>query len=335
VRHQAHIPRPAAVRRPFLFPRFEIFGKFSATFSRAELFYSQKQKTRRNLSMNIRQKFLSLALCAAVSCACVGAAAADTAEPVLIAANPRAYTVTISGKSVSWSSYEKNNRVMVPLRAAGTALGFTVVWDKTAHAAKITNADYALLVYPGTDSYVRTANNGSIGATAPASYGAKCEIKNGTMYVPVRLFELLGDTVTVKNHQVNVVVSDSAQIPNPIVTYDTVDAAKKAVKFAVKLPAAYPDVESVSVIAGDLFQIDCKGGICYREAMKDQGDDISGDYNVYDAKTVAAGKLSVTLKSDKTGVRLAIWNDGVNSFSLSWETAVTQDAAVAAVLSVA
>lgn len=294
--------------------------------------------------MNIKQKFFALALCAAVTGSCVGAAAAQGAQPpvaandavpVLISANTGAYAVTVAGKPLNGTPYVKNGRVMVPLKAAGTALGFTVTWDKTAHAAKIVNADYTLLAYPGTDSYVRTPSNGSDGATAPMSYGAKCEIKNGAMYVPVRLFELLGDTVAVKGGQVSVAVSDSAQIPSPIVTYATVDEAKKAVKFAVKLPAACKDVESVSVISGDLFQIDYQGGICYREAMKDQGDDISGDYNVYDAKTVAAGKLSVTLKSDKNGVRLAIWNDGVNSFSLSWENAVTQDAAIAAVVSVA
>lgn len=286
--------------------------------------------------MNLKQKFLSLALCAAVIGSCVGAAAAaeahpDTTSGICIRVNT--YTVTVNGKPVGWQPVQKAGRVMVPLKAVGTALGFTVTWDETAHAAKIVGSGYALLVYPGTDSYVRTADKEIPSATAPQSYGAACEIKSGVMYVPVRVFELLGAAVTLKNHQVDVSMA-TTQIPNPVVEYPTVADAAKAVKFAVKQPAALKDIARVSVIGSALLQIDYKGGICYREAMKDQGSDISGDSNVYDSKTVTAGKLPVTLKSDKSGVRLALWDDGVNSFSLSWETAVTQDAALAAVASV-
>lgn len=290
--------------------------------------------------MNFKRKFLSLALCAAVIGGCAGTAAAAEAHPDAtsgICIRVNTYTVTVNGKPADWQPIQKAGRVMVPLKGAGEALGFTVTWDKTARAAKIAGNGYALLVYPNTDSYVRTADKAIPSATAPQSYGAACQIIGGSMYVPVRVFELLGATVTLNGRHVDVSMA-AARIPNPVVEYPTVADAAKAAGIAVMVqpePAALNGIVRVSVMGGTLLQIDYQGGICYRVGRKDAGD-ISGDCNVYDSvKTVAEGGLSVTLKADKTGVRLAIWNDGAHSFSLSWRTGVTQDAALAVVASVA
>lgn len=307
--------------------------------------------------MNLKQKLLCLALCAAVIGGCAGTAAAAEAQPgtgdsgsetgtadqspasgsMQPILRVSAYTVTVNGKSVDWRPIQKAGRVMVPLKRVGEALGFTVTWDKTAHAAKIVNSEFILLVYPNTDSYVRSSNSGKIVLNDPVSYGAACQIIGGSMYVPVRVFELLGGAVTLNGRQVDVSMA-AAQIPNPVVEYPTVADAAKAAGIAVMVqpePAALNGIVRVSVIGGTLLQIDYQGGICYRVGRKDAGD-ISGDCNGYDSvRTVAEGGLSVTLKADKTGVRLAIWNDGTHSFSLSWQTGVTQDAALAVVESVA
>lgn len=302
--------------------------------------------------MNFKRTVLSLALCAAVIGGCVGTAAAaeikpgsgnggDTQpttggdiQPICILVN--SYTVTVNGKSVDWRPIEKAGRVMVPLKRVGEALGFTVTWDETARAAKIANSEFVLLIYPNTDSYVRSSNSGKIVLSDPVSYGAACQILDGSMYVPVRVFELLGGTVTLSGHHVDVSMA-AAQVPNPVVKYPTVADAAKAAGIAVMVqpePAALKGIERVSVIGGTLLEIDYQGGICYRVGGKDAGD-VSGDYTVYDSvKTVAESGLSVTLKADKTGVRLAIWNDGAHSFSLSWQTGVTQAAALALVASV-
>lgn len=304
--------------------------------------------------MNLKREVLSLALCAAMTAACVGAASgaevagsgvtavpisAGSARPILVLgkSSGQAYGVTVAGKPAGWAPFVKNGRVMAPLKALGQALGFPVAWDETTHAAKISNADCALSVFPGTDAYVRNSNSpGKIVLNDPVSYGAACEIRNGRMYVPIRVFELLGAAVTLKGHTVE--VSMPAQLPNPVAEYSTVAEAARAAGFsaAAPQPAGLGAVSRVSVIAGKLLQIDYAGGICYR-VERGESEDISGDYDVYGGvKTVAAGKRSVTLKSDGSGVRLALWRDGDCAFSLRWESAgATESAALAAAVSVA
>ena len=121
----------------------------------------------------------------------------------------------------------------------------------------------------------------------------------------------------------------SAQIANPVKTYDSLAKAEKAAGFTFTVP------EGVNVNGADYAQyywstinenlIEVRYGkegneVCYMRkapasAADDDDVDISGDYNVYDVKkevefTLEDGReVDVDLKGDKNGkFYLAIWD---------------------------
>ena len=121
----------------------------------------------------------------------------------------------------------------------------------------------------------------------------------------------------------------SAQIANPVKTYDSLAKAEKAAGFTFTVP------EGVNVKGADYAQyywstinenlIEVRYGkegneVCYMRkapasAADDDDADISGDYNVYDVKkevefTLEDGReVDVDLKGDKNGkFYLAIWD---------------------------
>ena len=55
-------------------------------------------------------------------------------------------------------------------------------------------------------------------------------------------------------------------------------------------------------------------------------EDISGDYNAYDAQDVAVGDVTVTMKSADGLVKLAIWQDGGYTYAVSVEAGLSADA---------
>lgn len=293
----------------------------------------------------MKKKILSLIVCAAAVLAlCVGTAGAAKAGVYVPA---KTYSVTISGKALSLSKdaapYIVNGRLMVPAREVAEALGYTISWNAKERCAVIENKKFTVSTYIGEDSYAR-ASKTAIGMTEPASYGAAPAIKNGRTFVPVRMFSLLGYTVTAIKNGADISTSDSTgvQLPNPMVSYKTAEEAAKAVSFQVKIPAALKDkqINTVNVISGDLVQLDYADGTCYRvsgAALRSElgTGDISGDYNEYsNVSTITVGGQSVTLKGDADGVLLAVWGDDANSFSIAFEKAVTADTVSAIVASV-
>lgn len=259
-------------------------------------------------------------------------------------AAPAPYTVTVSGKTVKFEknagSYIKNSRLMVPAREMAAALGCTLKWDAKNKCAVISTKDCSMSLYIGTDSYMSTSNN-AIGATAPQSYGAAPEIKNGRSFMPVCSLELLYYTISVSGKTVEIKTDDSgSQLPSPMVSYATVAQAAAAVSFKVKTPSTLKDIEAVNVIDGELVQVNYKGGICYRvsgAALRTElGGNISGDYNVYsNTSSIAAGGWTVTLMGNGNGVSLAVWGDGDNSYSIAFDTPVSSSDVSAIVASVA
>lgn len=292
----------------------------------------------------MKKRFIAIALCVIMTLS-LGVTAACAAGAAKKAASP-AYSLVINGKTVTFDKnsapagiYVKNNRIMVPLRAAAEKLGCKVKWDAKNNCAVLSDADCSLNVYLGDDSLVRTSNKG-IGATAPASYGAASEAKNGRTYVPVRLFELFDCTVAFKNNTVTIdkTADSNSQIPNPLVEYGSIAEAQKAVSFKIKTPASLKDtkIDSVIVIDSSLAEINYAGGICWRTAAAgaDNGD-ISGDYNTYaSVNTLSAGGQTVTVKGSGSNVSLAYWTDGTNSYSAAFDTPVTADYISAMVSSV-
>lgn len=293
----------------------------------------------------MKRKILSLILCvAAVLALCVSTAGAAKAA---VSGPTKTYSVTISGKTLGLSKnaapYIINGRLMVPAREVAEALGYTVRWNAEERCAVIENKEFTVNACIGEDSYAR-ASKVAIGMTEPAGYGAAPAIKNGRTFVPVRMFSLLGYTITPTENGADVTPSDSTgvQLPNPMISYKTVEEASKAVSFQVKIPTALKDkqINAVNIISGDLVQLDYADGTCYRVSgaslRKELGTgDISGDYNEYaNVSTITVGSQSVTLKGDAAGVMLAVWGDDGNSFSIAFEKAVTADTVSTIVASV-
>lgn len=87
----------------------------------------------------------------------------------------------------------------VPLRQTAETLGFTVKWNQADQSAELDNGKRASVVRIGLDSYYYTASKtGSsvIGMSKPEPFGVAPYISDGSTYVPVKLFELLGFTVS-------------------------------------------------------------------------------------------------------------------------------------------
>lgn len=83
-----------------------------------------------------------------------------------------------------------NGQYLVPLKAVSSALGFNLKWDAKAKAASIDNGSVKTVITVGEDAYFK-ASSKAIGLTAALPLGAGSEIIGGSLYVPVKLFNLL------------------------------------------------------------------------------------------------------------------------------------------------
>lgn len=110
-------------------------------------------------------------------------------------------------------------------------------------------------------------------------------------------------------------------MPNPIVEYDTLEAAEKAAGFEFAVPESIDGYENVSwsVIAEETIQVIYTNAdgeeITIRKAAGDE--DISGDYTIYDDERIQeVDGLQVTMRGSADKVCLAIWTDAGYSYSV-------------------
>ena len=101
------------------------------------------------------------------------------------------------------------------------------------------------------------------------------------------------------------------QLANPLEEYgsnmESLSAAEEAVGFTLTVPGSVTP-ENYVVISGATLEVDFDGG--YIRKAKGS-DDISGDYNEYEAiKTETTDGKNVTLKGNAGKVMLAIWTEG-------------------------
>lgn len=222
--------------------------------------------------------------------------------------------------------------LMTPLRATAEALGFNVTWN--GKAAVLDNGQMHTEITVGKDEYfAATSIEGAVGMTAPFSLGQAPYVSDGTMYVPVQLFDvLLGNGSAVpENNKIDFKISESnkenngaegetTQIPNPIVEYKTIEEAQKVVGFGFKVPEEVKGFENknISVISDELMQViysNDNNEVCVRKAKGSE--DISGDYNVY--KNVSTEKINgcdVTLRGENDKIGSAVWTKGEYSYSV-------------------
>lgn len=114
----------------------------------------------------------------------------QTDDPMVISPAPNTachQTIQIDGKQTDVTS-----AVMVPLRAVGEKLGFTVTWADGE--ARLENKDIFTVVTPGEDVYfICTNHKDTEGMSAPISYAAAPYVSNGTTYVSLDFFKTLMD----------------------------------------------------------------------------------------------------------------------------------------------
>jgi len=251
-----------------------------------------------------------------------------------------AYSVVVNGKNLDVNTYVDGKCVMVPARAVGEAMGFTVTWnaDKTV---TIDSGEMHTTVTMGEDSYIGiTSIKGVDGVTAPFSLGAGPKIINDRTYVPAELFRvLLGNSdsaVTVKDSTVTITSKDTSadtkvepSIPNPLTEHKTIDELKSAVGFDFKTPAT-PDGYSVSLIQDidkSLAEIRFSKGeseISYR-ISRDTTDN-SGVYTEYQSiKTLNIDKTEVSTKGTGDSICVAVWFKDGFCHSVYCEKGITSD----------
>lgn len=127
--------------------------------------------------------------------------------------------------------------------------------------------------------------------------------------------------------------TETVQIPNPWTEYASLDEAEKAAGVDCTIP------DAIGGCSGTSFRVLDSDGETMLEVIYADGeteiarirkapgaDDISGDYNTYDAQDVAVGDVTVTMKSADGLVKLAIWQDGGYTYAVSVEAGLSADA---------
>ena len=111
--------------------------------------------------------------------------------------------------------------------------------------------------------------------------------------------------------------SSEAQVPNPIVQFESLDAAKAALSYTAKIPLALPDgyqEKSCAVIGGDLLEIMyAKGDDALTYRMRPGDSDVSGDHNSYSIVS------EVSVEFGGSDVKATMRGDGQTIMSTIWE----------------
>lgn len=287
------------------------------------------------------KKLIASALCAVMALSL--SAAAFAAEPMVISPNPMTaeaediaqgpaekpqsgYTLKIDGKDTGVRAC-----VMVPLRAVGEKLGFTVTWNGDGTILLDDGVMHSTVTI-GADLYqVATSSPDLVGMSAPFSLGVPPYLVDGTTYVPLELFDaLLGSRQGAVTMEDGVICldtdplnrNDNVEIPNPFAGYETLEQAARAAGFGLTVPDSVNSSDSRAFLAieDEMLEVIYRRG--EEEAVRIRkapgGQDISGDYTVYPQVSVASvngGKVTMSGSDDK--VSLATWTNGGYTYSVS------------------
>lgn len=287
---------------------------------------------------------LMLALASVGSMGVSAMAANDTDNTMVISPAPSVVAEAqrqfiVNGKPMALDSYTtENGTLMVPVRALGEALGFTVTWNN--FSVNINNGEMQSDLRIGEENYFAyTAISDAVGMTAPFTLGAAPVLKNDKTYVPVKLFTVLFGNVdeTVKITDTTVTIDknakadedgDTAEIPNPLTEHADIASLETAVGFKLRCPALPEGYRADSFIdisgtLAEVFYVSDKDTVVFRMEKGDSAD-ISGDCNVYaDKKTVEVGGVSVSVEGNGD-VRKATWSKDGFAFSLTSEKGLTE-----------
>lgn len=229
--------------------------------------------------------------------------------------------------------YEENEQTMVPLRLTAEQLGFTVAWEEETQQIRMDNGDVKTTIQIGQDRYYRQSSS-AIGLTQAVALGAAPVLVEDSTYVPAAMYDvLLGQgTVTQEEDALNIEkkASGAVQIPNPVATFESLDAMEQAAGFEVKIPSDLPagyELSRINLISGTLAQLvyqNQEAEITFRTAAATGN--ISGDYNQYQEETnLELAGLAVTAKGNDGLVFCATWQNQDMAYSITAGQGLTQD----------
>lgn len=127
-------------------------------------------------------------------------------------------------------------------------------------------------------------------------------------------------------------LDDQNQIPNPWKDYETIKDAQDATGFSVKLPKKITGYKKTAIQAVDkailqVFYETDDAEILIRKAVASEGKDISGDYNDYaKVSKVKAKGCTITIKGTAKKKKLAVWTEGIYSYSVYASKGMSQKA---------
>jgi hypothetical protein len=125
------------------------------------------------------------------------------------------------------------------------------------------------------------------------------------------------------------VEEENERIPNPVVSYDTVEDAVIQVGHLSPLPSIYERYfKDAAVIDNTLIQItysNDEGRVLTLREEEGLSDDISGNYNLYPySDFIDVNGMQVMVKGEsEDSISVVTWNDGAYAHSLDYDSGVT------------
>ena len=267
----------------------------------------------------------------------IAAAAAMALSATAFAADNFAYSLNIDGKAT-----DTDVLVLVPLRETAENLGFKVLWNNDGTILVDDGVMHSYITIGKNDYIVSTSVDDMVGTSAPFSLSSAPIISGGKTYVPVEFFRPLmgnsddiiktdGSVISISKNVVSIPEKENegekAQLPNPFTEHETLEELEKPVAFDVTLPSFENSYKATDFIdinreTADIRFSDGKNEITFRKAKGTE--DVSGDCNTYSSnKTIKIKNTDVKLRGNN-GVNTATWQKDGFTYSLSFETAVSE-----------
>lgn len=267
----------------------------------------------------------------------IAAAAAMALSATAFAADNFAYSLNIDGKAT-----DTDVLVLVPLRETAENLGFKVLWNNDGTILVDDGVMHSYITIGKNDYMVSTSVDDMVGTSAPFSLSSAPIISGGKTYVPVEFFRPLmgnsddiiktdGSVISISKNVVSIPEKENegenAQLPNPFTEHETLEELEKTVAFDVTLPSFENSYKATDFIdinreTADIRFSDGKNEITFRKAKGTE--DVSGDCNTYSSnKTIKIKNTDVKVRGNN-GVNTATWQKDGFTYSLSFETAVSE-----------
>lgn len=267
----------------------------------------------------------------------IAAAAAMALSATAFAADNSTYSLKIDGKAT-----DTDVMVLVPLRETAEKLGFKVLWNNDGTILVDDGVMHSYITIGKNDYMVSTSVDDLVGTSAPFSLSGAPVISGGKTYVPVEFFRPLmgnsddiiktdGSVISISKNVVSIPEKgnegENTQLSNPLTEHGMLEDLVKTVGFDVTFPSfenSYKatDYIDISKETADIRFSDGKNEIIFRKAKGTE--DVSGDCNTYSSnKTIKIKNTDVKVRGNN-GVNTATWQKDGFTYSLSFETAVSE-----------